>query len=138
MYTKTLAKGTKHEWAPSVDNVCSLSHVAIQCYVLLSHHTYSTATCTELNTGTFLLILSDHILLSLSAFYTISESRLEVPDAQLVWFANLDQGAMEMVVHWQSPHFWSLIITTVGALKKAIKKAKKGEAETTLDAALAS
>ncbi|KAG7095217.1 hypothetical protein E1B28_005992 [Marasmius oreades] len=68
MYSKGNYKGARHEDVSEVKNVGVLSYIYVRTYTLLGHNTFTTMSCPQLNSETFLQIPRTHLLLSLASF----------------------------------------------------------------------
>lgn len=66
MYSKTEARGSKHDWLPEATSTGAISYMIVQGYKLLHERVYSSKLCDTLGSPTFLCIPRTHILLSLA------------------------------------------------------------------------
>jgi hypothetical protein len=74
MYSKGNGKGAKHEWVPSINNLGLASYIYVRKFAPLAGHTlFTSLTCQELSSPSFLQIPRSHLLLSLAS-YSVSRA----------------------------------------------------------------
>ena len=73
MYTKSGAKGSKHEWAANTNKLGILSYVSTQLFTSIGGTHFSSVTCPMLDCATFLHLPATHVLFSLAPFDILTQ-----------------------------------------------------------------
>lgn len=68
MYTKTDAKGAKHEWIASTDQLGALSNISLQVFSPTGRGRFTSIACPDFGDSTFLHLPMTHIIFSLASF----------------------------------------------------------------------
>ncbi|KAH9849428.1 hypothetical protein C2E23DRAFT_737305, partial [Lenzites betulinus] len=124
MYSKSDARGSRHEHVTEVDNVGILSYVAVEVFVFSHNSTYSSLACPQLGTSTILRFPPTQVLFSfVSCKNTIKLAEITTPDGSTLTLATLCDYSAAILDQLQDRRHE--VACAVKGLSKLVKKNKQ-------------